>query len=205
MRICADCGGAFAERTGKGHPFSRCEKCRAKPRKRSQAKRIRESVCTDCDRAFTVERTAQSKKLRGPTRCEDCRKAKRREIMRNWREANPEKVKAGSDRGNAKRLADPEYLRRKREAAGVRLYGVTQEEYDRVFAEQDGKCAICRKPPSGRPNGKARDVLEPCLHKDHDHVTKRFRGLLCGNCNTALGLFGDDVDTLLAAVAYLKE
>jgi ribosomal protein L34E len=125
--------------------------------------------------------------------------------MRRWRAANPDKVKAANDRDNAKRLADPDYLREKREREALRLYGVTPEEYERKLAEQDGKCAICRRPPTGRPNGRARDVLEPSLHRDHDHVTRRFRGLLCSNCNTLIGLAGEDPEILFAAVEYLKK
>lgn len=39
---------------------------------------------------------------------------------------------------------------------------------------------------------------------DHDHVTGVVRGLLCSNCNTALGLVGDSEEVLLALVVYLR-
>lgn len=59
-----------------------------------------------------------------------------------------------------------------------------------MFAEQGGLCKICREAPAA--------------HVDHDHVTNRVRGLLCFNCNGALGQFRDRTDLMLRAVAYLR-
>ena len=70
-----------------------------------------------------------------------------------------------------------------------RRYGITAEHFDRMFAEQKGVCAICREAAAE--------------HVDHDHATKRVRGLLCFNCNGALGQFRDRTDLMLRAVAYL--
>jgi hypothetical protein len=38
---------------------------------------------------------------------------------------------------------------------------------------------------------------------DHDHQTGEFRGWLCKNCNTGLGLLGDDAAGLRRMLAYL--
>lgn len=69
------------------------------------------------------------------------------------------------------------------------LYGLDPADFDLMVAAQSGVCAICTQPRE--------------LHVDHDHETGRIRGLLCSNCNTALGLLGEDVDVLIAALAYL--
>jgi hypothetical protein len=69
-------------------------------------------------------------------------------------------------------------------------YGITAEHFDAMFAEQGGLCAVCREAPA--------------VHVDHDHETKRVRGLLCFNCNGALGQFRDRTDLMLRAVAYLR-
>lgn len=65
-----------------------------------------------------------------------------------------------------------------------RAYGLTTEDYDRMFNEQSGLCAICSKPErAGHTRGKdARSRLAV----DHDHVTGTVRGLLCLRCNHAL-------------------
>ncbi|MFI5091765.1 MAG: endonuclease domain-containing protein [Terriglobales bacterium] len=42
------------------------------------------------------------------------------------------------------------------------------------------------------------------LALDHDHVTGAFRGWLCGKCNAGIGLLGDTLDGILAAVQYIQ-
>lgn len=72
-------------------------------------------------------------------------------------------------------------------------YGISIAEYDRMEVEQGGRCAVCRRPPTrGR------------LHVDHDHVSGAVRRLLCGNCNRALGLLGDNPEVARRAAAYLE-
>jgi hypothetical protein len=63
-----------------------------------------------------------------------------------------------------------------------------------LTANQAGKCAIC----GGSPKFPK---ISLCV--DHDHKTGHFRGLLCGHCNTALGLFDDDPERLQKAIQYL--
>lgn len=74
------------------------------------------------------------------------------------------------------------------------LYGLPNDEFERLLGEQDGRCKICS------------DEIEPeqrTLHVDHCHFDKQVRGLLCNRCNTGLGHFRDDPDLLSAAAAYL--
>jgi hypothetical protein len=78
-------------------------------------------------------------------------------------------------------------------------YGLKVEEYEWLFAMQKGRCAICRRPE--RRFG-ADGLLLP-LSVDHCHSTNRIRGLLCWNCNQAIGRLGDDPEILQRAVVYL--
>ena len=43
------------------------------------------------------------------------------------------------------------------------------------------------------------------LHIDHCHDSGKVRGLLCHGCNTAIGLFKENIDTMLKAIKYLKD
>jgi hypothetical protein len=76
-----------------------------------------------------------------------------------------------------------------------RLYGLTIEQYDAMLVLQDGRCAICNRRPL---------MAQPDLAVDHDHVTGKVRGLLCGRCNhDLLGIFGDDPGFYMRAEEYL--
>jgi len=47
-------------------------------------------------------------------------------------------------------------------------------------------------------------VTKRRLHVDHNHRTKRFRGWLCSNCNTGIGLLGDTINGVDQAVRFLR-
>lgn len=71
-------------------------------------------------------------------------------------------------------------------------YGITQDEYDRLLAEQRGCCAICWSDNSGEE-----------LAVDHDHMTREIRGLLCRQCNTLVGIV--ETGHIKLAIQYLKK
>ena len=79
-------------------------------------------------------------------------------------------------------------------------YGIDYDEYDRMFTEQQGRCAICKSPdPKGRWVGSSRAF---CV--DHSHTTGEIRGLLCNSCNQGLGNFFDNIENLKRAIVYLS-
>ena len=100
-------------------------------------------------------------------------KAKRREYTKT----NPDKIK---------------YTKLKQ------TYGISQEEYDKKFAEQSGKCAICKKPETAVRQGKLMS-----LAMDHNHLTGENRDLLCVKCNRALGLLGENLMNLMNMIIYI--
>jgi hypothetical protein len=90
--------------------------------------------------------------------------------------------------------AKPGYAERMREGHLKRKYGMTPGDYERLLAEQDGRCAICGGLPA---DGQS-------LHVDHCHESGLVRGLLCFNCNAGLGMFDHDGERLGAAATYLR-
>lgn len=74
-------------------------------------------------------------------------------------------------------------------------YNLTIEQYDAIVKKQNNLCAICE----GNNFGK-----HDKLFVDHDHFTKKVRGLLCINCNTLLGNAKDSPQILERAIRYLE-
>ena len=101
-------------------------------------------------------------------------------------------------------IAKTRYDRNKQHVVEINrlsTYGLTPEDFQRLWAAQNGRCAIClRRLTSGRG-----------CNIDHDHACcpgttscgQCVRGLLCGLCNWGLGQFHDDPDLLEAARDYL--
>ena len=74
-------------------------------------------------------------------------------------------------------------------------YGLSMDEYNAMIDAQDGKCAICNY-MFGQTKGD--------IHVDHCHTEGHVRGLLCNNCNRAIGLFNEDTESLEQAIQYLQ-
>lgn len=104
----------------------------------------------------------------------------------------------GRERQRQFKARNPE---RQAEYSAKWKYGITPDEYDRLFAEQDGRCAICREPETTKDRtGRVRARLSI----DHDHETGRIRGLLCHHCNAALGHAKESSFRLRDMAAYLE-
>ena len=76
-----------------------------------------------------------------------------------------------------------------------RSYGISLEDYERMYAEQGGVCKICSLPANHNSN-------HLCI--DHCHETGKVRALLCDLCNRGLGYFKDDTRLLDRASDYLR-
>lgn len=92
---------------------------------------------------------------------------------------------------------DPERAARNERRRTLRRYGITEADWTRMLAEQNGVCAICGTDTPCPRTGKT-------WHIDHCHETGIVRGLLCNSCNRGIGQLGDDPDRLEAAARYLR-
>lgn len=96
----------------------------------------------------------------------------------------------------------PEKRAARSKASAIRKFGKTKEWYDAEYAKG---CRICKRPFGKSVAGRA--------GIDHDHACcpgktscgSCVRGLLCGNCNLMLGLCGDSITILAAAIDYLVD
>ena len=137
-------------------------------------------VCTMCgeNKPLSVFRSrGGAQKHLHKSRCNTCLYSEHR----RWTDQNPERIKEYRGRDSwtlAKRCA-----RR----------GISPEELVDAFERQECCCAICRTEVS---------LMDSAI--DHNHDTGEFRGVLCKQCNRALGMFKDSVSVLRSAVEYLE-
>ena len=112
-------------------------------------------------------------------------------LSNTCRQCQSERMKARRAAGKPERTPEKGREKKLRD-----LYGISTADYDALLTAQGGGCAICgsKTPKSSRSKH---------LFVDHDHDTGDVRGLLCHQCNAAIGLFQDDPARIAAAVAYL--
>lgn len=124
--------------------------------------------------------------------CKECVNKKRRENIDLKKKANKKRKE--------KYANDPEYRKRHKDRVYRNKFGITLEEYNKMFNDQNGCCKLCGIHQSNCPKALA---VDHC----HEHEEKTgeilIRGLLCGNCNKGLGNFKDNTETLKLAISYL--
>lgn len=103
------------------------------------------------------------------------------EDHRKWVDNNPDRVDEYRNKDSwtlAKRCA---------------RYGITPEQFVDKYERQEKCCAICHSEMK---------ISESAI--DHNHTTGEFRGILCKQCNRALGMFKDSPVVLKNALEYLE-
>ena len=84
-----------------------------------------------------------------------------------------------------------------------KVYGVGVEWFEERLAEQGNCCAVCWVGFPINPYLKTSPHVDlPIL--DHDRMTGRPRGVVCGKCCTALGILEEDPDLLRGMIKYFR-
>ena len=104
-----------------------------------------------------------------------------------WLAKNPNAQNESSARWRAK---NPNYMKDRHR---LKRYGLTWKAYDEMLIRQQHRCLGCHE-----------GLTQESVVVDHDHITNRIRGLLCRNCNWALGNVGDNRSRLYQLAAYLE-
>jgi len=145
---------------------------------------VKTKVCKKCKKkkSLSAFRKANWGKNGYDSQCKVCRKL----YAKQWRKRNPEEAKKKNRKQKLKIN-----------------FGMTVDDYDKIFEIQKGVCAICGQPEISKNQYGLRR-----LSVDHNHVTGKVRGLLCSRCNIGIGHLNvdkKDVTLLLNAIEYIRK
>jgi hypothetical protein len=156
----------------------------------------KKKLCKSCNNSKTLDLFGKDRYTTdGLTiHCKVCRNARARE--------NSKKSGVYKRRNDKfKSYRDGYYKKRKNSLRSKNLqlikdFNISLKDYNLLLEKQKGVCGICL----GKNDSTRIDYF--CV--DHCHATNNVRGLLCSNCNRALGLFGDNITNLKNAINYLE-
>lgn len=164
-------------------------------------------TCIKCTKEFDLSYFRKQRNGKPLNYCKYCQYKSNRNWVLNhkekigaycktYRQKYPDRVKASRIKYFSKNPSKAEeYEIRHQFNRRAKKFGLTPEEYKGLIIKQNNLCAICNSPQEGKRVN---------LAIDHDHLTGKVRALLCGACNTGLGLFKDNKELLTKAVGYLE-
>jgi hypothetical protein len=181
---------------------------------------VETKICGRCKIEKLVECFSKCKNHKSgyDWQCKDCHRQWRKENKeyidlkrKEWALAHPKKVKR-AQRNWTKRNRD-KILKRNREIRAEHperarnhhlkfAFGITLDDYNKMFQTQNGLCAICGQPET--KIDKQKNKLR-VLSVDHNHTTGQIRSLLCDRCNLGIAFFKDNAEILSSASNYLNK
>ena len=143
--------------------------------------------CVVCKEVKSLDLFYKSKNRKGgyAYECKKCKNELHRKYMQTEKAKKSGCIRSKKYREkNKKRLLNQRYLKN---------YGITTDEKMDLLKQQNYHCKIC---------GNKVNMISG--HIDHNHKTGKVRGILCRECNTAIGLFKDNINNLKRAIKYLS-
>lgn len=197
-RECAQCGVykpwseySLARSSPRGR-HSYCFPCKRQKRKQNYHARPDE-----INAQVRVRRIADGDRLRARDRAAYHRNGDRERARgREYYAKNAEKIR---EVARKYRQDHPEIIAAQQLRISARRCGQDPDVIVAHFLAHNGLCDICGRAPQATEKRPGR------LNIDHDHRTGKFRGLLCGLCNRAIGMLGDDPKVLASAIEYLRQ
>jgi hypothetical protein len=159
-------------------------------------------VCSKCleELPKTSFSKDKSKKTGIHTVCKPCQKKQkdsRKDEAKKVRKAHYEKNKEKSSLYHKEKNSNPKVKSYNKEKHLKKTYNLTLDEVEALKVKQKFRCAICKT--------HEEDCSRKTLFVDHNHKTGEIRGLLCSQCNSALGLMYDSKEILNNAIEYLND
>ena len=140
-------------------------------------------TCTKCGVAQSEEQFSwRVKNVRRAAQCKDCHRAYRKSHYQANRQKYIDKAQVQHNKNG------PTHLR----------HGISVDRWEEFLAMFNGMCWSCQAKPA-----KVVDHDHTCCPGPHS-CGKCVRGLLCGSCNTGIGMLGDNENGLLRALEYLR-
>lgn len=144
--------------------------------------------CKECCRAYKRTEAALKKSREAHRKWYAKNKRRAYDISMAWRNKHREAYRSWQ------KNYTHQIRTKRRNYLLLRTYGITTQEYEARLKKQGHVCACCG---THTPGHKGKFVV------DHCHLSGKVRGLLCNNCNQALGLMRDSIGYGLSLVAYL--
>lgn len=151
-------------------------------------------TCSKCSSTKSVELFSKDKKKKDGycSQCKSCQnsdKARNNEVRKQYYERNKSNILLSM---RQKYKADPAAAK---DRDLKKAYGISIEQYNALLKSQQECCAICKQHKS---------LFKKSLAVDHCHRSGKVRGLLCTNCNRAVGNLKDSVDLAKNLTSYLE-
>jgi len=127
----------------------------------------------------------------------DVKQHRQKKYKSKWFQENKERI---YDNYVKQLVVTPEKIKAQRFKYHIKSkFGIDIETYNQMILTHNHQCAICGYIQSENATGTKR------LYVDHSHTTGKIRGLLCMNCNSAIGHFKENLTNLKKAVEYMEK